>query len=40
MRGGVHYGGVEGLDSVERWSWQRCLCVVECTMGGLRDWTL
>ena len=33
MRGGVHYGGVEGLDSVERWSWQRCLCVVECTMG-------
>ena len=34
---GVHYGEVEGLVSVERWSCSRgASCVVECTMGMLR----
>ena len=34
MCGGIHYGEVEGLVSVERWSYSRgALCVVECTMG-------
>ena len=31
MCGGVHYGEVEGLVSVERWSCSRgASCVVEC----------
>ena len=34
MCGGVHYGEVEGLVSVERWSCNRgASCVVEYTMG-------
>ena len=34
MCGGLHYGEVEGLVSVERWSCGRgALCVVECTTG-------
>ena len=34
MCGGIHYGEVEGLVSVERWSYSRgALCVVEYTMG-------
>ena len=34
MGGGVHYGEVEGLVSVERWSCSRgASCVVEYTMG-------
>ena len=38
MCGGVHYGEVEGLVSVERWSCNRGVsCVVEYTMGRLRD---
>ena len=41
MCGGVHYGEVEGLVSVERWSCSRgASCVVEYTMGRLRDWSL
>ena len=41
MCGGVHYGKVEGLVCVERWSCSRgASCVVEYTMGGLRDWSL
>ena len=41
MCGGIHYGEVEGLVSVERWSCSRgALCVVEYTMGRLRDWSL
>ena len=36
MCGGIHYGEVEGLVSVERWSCSRGVsCVVECTLG---DW--
>ena len=39
MCGGIHYG--EGLVSVERWSFNRgASCVVEYTMGRLRDWSL
>ena len=39
--GGVHYGEVERLVSVERWSCSRgASCVVEYTMGRLRDWSL
>ena len=35
MCGGLHYGEVEGLVSVERWSCSRgASCVVEYTMGG------
>ena len=35
------YGEVEGLVSVERWSCSRgASCVVEYTMGRLRDWSL
>ena len=38
MCGGVHYGEVEGLVSVERWSCSRgASCVVEYIMGKLRD---
>ena len=38
---GVHCGEVEGLVSVERWSCSRgASCVVEYTMGRLRDWSL
>ena len=41
MCGGVHYGEVEGLVSVERWS---CIadvsCVVKYTLGKFRDWSL
>ena len=38
---GVHYGEVEGLVSVERWSCSRdASCVVEYTMGRSRDWSL
>ena len=41
MCGGVHYGEVEGLVSVERWSCSRDgSWVVEYTMGRLRDWYL
>jgi len=41
MCGGVHYGEVEGLVSVERWSCSRgASCVMEYTMGRLRDWSL
>ena len=41
MCGGVHYGEVEGLASVERWSCNRgASCVVEYTMGRLRDLSL
>ena len=41
MCGGVHYGEVEGLVSVERWSCNRgASYVVEYTMGRLRDWSL
>ena len=41
MCDGVHYGKVEGLVSVERWSCKRGdSCVVEYTMGRLRDWSL
>ena len=41
MCGGVHYGEIEGLVSVERWSCNRgASCVVEYTMGRLRDWSL
>ena len=41
MCGGIHYGEVERLVSVERWSYSRgALCVVEYTMGRLRDWSL
>ena len=36
MCGGVHYGEVEGLVCVERWSCSRGVtCVVEYTMGRL-----
>ena len=38
---GVHYGNVEELVSVERWSCSRGgSCVVEYTMGSLTDWSL
>ena len=41
MCGGIHYGEVEELVSVERWSYSRgASYVVECTMGRLRDWSL
>ena len=37
----IHYGEVEGLVSVERWSCNRGdSCVIEYTMGWLRDWSL
>ena len=38
MCGGIHYGEVERLVSIERWSYNRSdSCVVEHTMGRLRD---
>ena len=38
MCGGIHYGEVEGLVSVERWSCSRgASCVVEYTMGRLSE---
>ena len=41
MCGGVHYGEVEGLVSVERWACSRgASCVVDYTMWELRDWSL
>ena len=41
MCGGVHYGEVEGLVSVERWPCSRgASCVVEYTTRKLRDWSL
>ena len=41
MCGGIQYGKVEGLVSVERWSCNRgASCVVEHTMGRLRVWSL
>ena len=41
MCGGIRYGEAEGLVSVERWSCNGgALCVVEYTMGRLRDWSL
>ena len=41
MCGGVHYGEVEGLVCVERWSCSRgALCVVEYTMGWSSDLSL
>ena len=41
MCGEIHYGEVEGLVSVERWSCSRgALCVVKYTMGRSKDWSL
>ena len=41
MCGGVHYRKIEGLVSVEWWSCSRgALCVVEYTLGRVRDWPL
>ena len=41
MCGGVHYGKFEGLVSVERSSCSRgASCVMEYTLGSLRDWSL
>ena len=41
MCGGIHYGEVEGLVFVERWSCSRgASCVVEYTIGRLMDWSL
>ena len=41
MCGGVHYGEVEGLVSVGRWSCSRGASIVaEYTMGRLRGWSL
>ena len=41
MCGGTHYGEVQGLVSVERWSFNRgASCVVECITGRLRDWSI
>ena len=41
MCGGVHYGEVEGLVSIERRSCSRgASCVVEYRMGRLKDWSL
>ena len=40
MFGGVYYGEVEGLVSIERWSYSRSVsCAVEYTMGRWRDWS-
>ena len=40
MCGGVHYGEVEGMVSVERWSCSRgASCVVEYTLGRWRGWS-
>ena len=41
MCGGVHYGEVDRMVSVERWSCSRgASCVVGYTTGRLRDWSL
>ena len=41
MCGGIHYGEVELLVSVERQSCSRgASCVVEYTMGRLSDWSV
>ena len=41
MCGEIHYGKVEGLVSVERWSCsRRASCVVKYTMGRSKDWSL
>ena len=41
MCNALYYRWVEGLVSVERWSCSRgASCVVEYTMGRLRDWSL
>ena len=41
MCGGVHYGEIERLVSVERWPCSRdASCVVEYTMWRLRAWSL
>ena len=41
MCAGIHYGEVERLVFVERWSCSRGdLCVLEYTMVRLRDWSL
>ena len=41
MCDGVHYGEVEELVSVKRWSCSRgASCVLESTMGRMRDWSL
>ena len=41
MCDGMHYGEVEGLVSLERWSCSRgAPCVMECIMGRWRDWSL
>ena len=41
MCGGIHYGEVDGLVSVEKWSYSRgASCVVKSTMESLMDWSL
>ena len=41
MCGGIPYGEVVGLVSVERWYCSRdASCVEEYSMGRLRDWSL
>ena len=41
MCGGAHYGEVDRMVSVERWSCTRgASCVVEYTMGRLTEWSL
>ena len=41
MCGGIHYGEVEGLVFIKRWSYNRgTSCVVEYTMARLMDWSL
>ena len=41
MCSGIYYGEEERLVSVGRWSHNRdVLCVVECTVERLRDWSL
>ena len=41
MYNGIHYWEVEGMVSVERWSCNRgASCIMEYTMGRLREWSL
>ena len=41
MCGGIHYGEIIGLVSVERWSYNRgASCVVKYTIERLRYWSL
>ena len=41
MCGGVHYGEVEGLVSIQRCSCSRGVsCMVDYAVGRLRDWSL